>query len=75
VSYLLDDSQFRILERVKRDLYGNGSTLTPDARRDLANTMYAVLLTVEQCHIDLNEYELVKVYPAHPLDPDKGGAA
>ena len=46
--YALDSDQLDILNYVKSKLYGDGSKLTSDARRDLANTLDAVLRNIEQ---------------------------
>ena len=45
--YLLDGSQLRVLQRVKTRLYDEMTRLGADERRDLANTMDAVLHSVE----------------------------
>lgn len=41
--WFCDDEGKRILESVTKRLYGNGSEMTGDQRRDLANTMDAFL--------------------------------
>lgn len=46
--YVLDSSQLAVLTRVKTRLYDEMTRLTADDRRDLANTMDAVLHSVEQ---------------------------
>ena len=38
----LDITQYDTLKRINRRLFGDGSTLTPDERRDLANVMAEV---------------------------------
>jgi len=38
-SYLIDEAQFARLQRVEIALHGDGTQLTPDARRDLANSL------------------------------------
>jgi hypothetical protein len=45
--YLLDEMQLNVLKRVKHRLYNEMIKMTPDERRDLANTMFAVLNSVE----------------------------
>jgi Holliday junction resolvase RusA-like endonuclease len=46
--YMLDDMQLNVLKRVKSRLYNEAIKMTADERRDLANTMYAVLDSVER---------------------------
>jgi hypothetical protein len=46
--YLLDSDQLAVLKRVMHRLYDESKKMTPDYRRDLANTMDAVLHNVEQ---------------------------
>lgn len=41
--YVFEAGDMRILEQVKRRLYGDGTPLTSDERRDLANTLDAAL--------------------------------
>ena len=41
--YALELSDWRALQEVKRRLYGDGRPLTPDERRDLANTLDAIM--------------------------------
>ena len=44
--YLIDSHQIAVLNRVKSRLYDEMTRLTADDRRDLANTMDAVLHSV-----------------------------
>lgn len=46
--YILDGDQLEVLKRVKRRLYDESRKLGIDEKRDLANTMDAVLHHVEQ---------------------------
>lgn len=41
--YLIDAGDMTVLRSVLRRLYGDGTHITPDQRRDLANTMSVVL--------------------------------
>ena len=51
--YVLEDEQLALLERVEDGLYGDGTSLTPDTRRDLANTLNLVLGQIRQQKIEL----------------------
>lgn len=46
--YFLDAGQLIQLQQVMQALFGDGSTLTPDKRRDLANTMDVLLDRIEK---------------------------
>lgn len=37
--YLIENEDFAKLREIERQLYGNGSSMTPDTRRDLANLL------------------------------------
>ena len=41
--WLMDDDDFAKLQHVNKRLFGDGSILTPDQRRDLANLMHLLL--------------------------------
>ncbi len=41
--YFLEEHQFNLLKTVQDKLFGDGSVLTPDERRDLANIMALIL--------------------------------
>lgn len=41
--YIFEPHWFKKLREVERGLHGNGSLLTPDQRRDLANLLSLVL--------------------------------
>jgi hypothetical protein len=45
--WTIDEFAMRKLQYVKKHLHGDGSTLSPDRRRDLANIMSDVLSTVQ----------------------------
>ncbi len=55
--YLLDSDQLAVLHRVKLRLYNEMQKLTADDRRDLANTMDAILHNVEK-YGELDDSEL-----------------
>ena len=42
-AYAIEESDFRRLQEINKRLYGNGSALTIDERRDLANLMQVIL--------------------------------
>ena len=46
--YYLEPEQLEALQKINTALYGNGSKLTPDQRRDLANWMHVVLHEVSK---------------------------
>jgi hypothetical protein len=59
--YLLDEHQLSVLKRVKSRLYDEMHRLGADERRDLANTMDAVLHNVEQYgKLDDNDQQSLK---------------
>ena len=41
--WLIEDEDFAKLKEINRKLFGDGTHLTPDQRRDLANLMHVVL--------------------------------
>jgi hypothetical protein len=41
--YWLDKEEFETLKAIERQLYGDGSALSADVRRDMANTMNYIL--------------------------------
>lgn len=54
--YLLEQFQFDKLRRIENVLFGDGSHLTPDKRRDLANMLSQLLYEVEQYSKVQHEY-------------------
>jgi hypothetical protein len=56
VAYLCEEHMFRKLREISRRLYGDGSTLTLDERRDLANTLNYVLGEIER--LPVNEADI-----------------
>lgn len=47
--YPLDEDGMRKLDKIATALYGNGSHLTPDARRDLAHQLNTLCNELRQC--------------------------
>jgi hypothetical protein len=45
--YILDSDQLSVIKRVKSKLYNEMQRLTADDRRDLANTLDAIVHSVE----------------------------
>ena len=43
IGYFMEPEDFEKLRKINKDLFGDGSLLTPDKRRDLANLMSLVL--------------------------------
>lgn len=43
LGYVLDPAEWQILESLRLHLYGDGAHLSPDQRRDLANTLDALM--------------------------------
>jgi hypothetical protein len=43
IIYMIDESQMKRLRFIEMALYGTGTPVTPDARRDLANNLNLVL--------------------------------
>jgi hypothetical protein len=46
-TYLIDEDTFAKLKSVEKALYGNGTAMNADGRRDLANAMNSVMREVE----------------------------
>jgi hypothetical protein len=46
LAYLFDQHGWALLKKVKKGLYGDGTHLTPDTRRDLANMLEAAMMQV-----------------------------
>jgi hypothetical protein len=47
IGYLLDTAHYQLLRSLEKALYGDGSALTPDKRRDLANLLNLVMSRLE----------------------------
>ena len=45
--YQIDMDEFNDLKYINKELFGDGTHLTPDKWRDLANTMFLVLKQIE----------------------------
>jgi hypothetical protein len=43
IGYLIEPEEFEKLKRINKDLFGDGSHLDPDKRRDMANLMHLIL--------------------------------
>lgn len=61
--FLIDGHQMSVVRRVMKRLYDEMTRLTADDRRDLANTLYAVVTSIEQLG-PVTEAEIAK--PARP---------
>jgi hypothetical protein len=42
-AYAFEPEQFAKLQQINKELFGDGTSLTPDRRRDLANLMHLIL--------------------------------
>jgi hypothetical protein len=51
-TYFIEQYQFDILKNIEKRLYGDGSALTTDMRRDLANRLNVTLLEIKDQEID-----------------------
>jgi len=47
IGYQIDTDEFQKLQYINKQLFGDGTHLTPDNRRDLANMMFSVLKRIE----------------------------
>jgi hypothetical protein len=52
IGYMIESSDMEKLHWINKRLFGNGKTLTPDERRDLANLMSVILSRVEPVTIE-----------------------
>jgi hypothetical protein len=52
IGYMIESSDMEKLRWINKRLFGNGKTLTPDERRDLANLMSVILSRVEPVTIE-----------------------
>lgn len=59
--YVVEDFQFAKLRMVEKRLYGDGSRLTEDARRDLANLLNLILSEIAEQHFT------VAIVPKEPI--------
>lgn len=59
IGYQIEENDFETLQKINRELFGDGSTLKPDKRRDLANLMFNILHEVEKNQI----YDLAEPTP------------
>ena len=44
----VEPHQIRILEQINTDLFGDGRSLDPDKRRDMANQMFVILEEIKE---------------------------
>ena len=54
-TYYIEQGQFDKLESINNKLFGDGSSLDPDVRRDMANLMFVVLREVEKQKEEISE--------------------
>lgn len=47
IGYYVEDRDFEELKAINKALFGDGTHLTADRRRDLANMMFVVLSSIE----------------------------
>jgi len=45
--YMIDSDQLSVLNRVKKILYNEMEKISPDQRRDLANTLDAIIHSIQ----------------------------
>lgn len=51
-AYYIEEPDFRTLQTLCRRMFGDGSALTTDDRRDIANLFSVILSRVEQMPVD-----------------------
>jgi hypothetical protein len=60
IGYLIELDDFNKLKQINKDLFGDGSTLDPDKRRDMANLMHLVLNDAIAIIASSSELALIK---------------
>jgi hypothetical protein len=68
--YILEMQDFQTLRAVSTRLFGDGTALTPDQRRDLANTMHVTLNNAMR--VALNNTMQFALNNAQPMEEPDG---
>ena len=51
-AYYIEDRDLDLLRKINRALFGDGRTLSPDERRDIANMLHVIITHIEQNSIE-----------------------